>query len=78
MSLFVKSMCERHADRLLSFLGAGTAYFTSIRRDQKRHFEVLRFLVVTDKGDMIGMLQDEDGTTNAAMTHDQDGDIAFV
>ncbi|KDN48204.1 DUF1783-domain-containing protein [Tilletiaria anomala UBC 951] len=55
---------------------SGTVYFTSIRRNQMRTFEVLRFLVVTDRDETISML-DED-RTNASMTHDSDGDMTFV
>ncbi|KAN0066280.1 cytochrome oxidase assembly protein 1 [Thecaphora frezii] len=48
---------------------AGTAYFTSIRRDQNKAFEVLRFLVVTDAGETVSLL------SSAGASHDTDGEI---
>lgn len=47
----------------------GTAYFTSIRRDQKRNFEVLRFLLVTDSGETVSLL------SSAGASHDSDGEL---
>ncbi len=58
---------------LRSHTAGATAYFTSVRRDMQRTFEVLRFLVITDDGETISMLDQEGGAT-----HDSDGDMTFV
>ncbi|EPQ32361.1 uncharacterized protein PFL1_00557 [Pseudozyma flocculosa PF-1] len=47
----------------------GTAYFTSIRRDQSKSFEVIRFLVVTDSGETVPLL------SPSGASHDSDGEI---
>ncbi|PWN50466.1 DUF1783-domain-containing protein [Violaceomyces palustris] len=47
----------------------GTAYFTSIRREQNKSFEVLRFLLVTDSGENVSLL------SQVGRTHDSDGEM---